>query len=136
MRPQVFTELTRRSCSSGGEGALRVALAEEVSDAGVGGGQRLFVGKEDDAEVLGTRLLAESGAVHDHDVFLKNQFFYEDFVAFGNVDFGEGVESAARRNATHTRSRVCPLHRHVTPRAQLAADFDEMILRAVERSLD
>ena len=40
--------------------SLRVALAHEIANRRVRGGQRLFVGQENDAEVFRPRTLAET----------------------------------------------------------------------------
>ena len=72
----------------------------------------------------------------DHHVLLQNQLFYEDVVAFGNVDARIRVECPARRHATDARSRVAPLHGKITTAAQLLADFNQMILRSLERRLN
>jgi len=39
---------------------LVIALAEEVTDCGVGRTQRFFIGQEDDAEMFGARALTEA----------------------------------------------------------------------------
>ncbi len=46
-------------------------LANEIPDSGIGSRQRLLVGQENDAEVLGAGLLAEAGAVDDRDVLWR-----------------------------------------------------------------
>ena len=51
---------------------IPVPLANEVGDSGIGPGQRLFIRQEHDAEMLGAGLLAEAGAVDDHDVLLAD----------------------------------------------------------------
>src|SRR5208282_6105013 len=117
-------------------GLLRVPLAHEVADRRICRSQRLFVGQENDTEMLRPRALAETGAVHDRHMLLANQFGDEDVVAFRDVDAWIGVESSARRNATHARSFGAPLHRQIAAAAQLALDFDEMILRTFKRGLD
>src|SRR5438128_2748769 len=80
--------------------------------------------------------LSEAGAVHDQNVFLKQQLFYPNSVVFRDVDFREGIKCAARRNATHPRNGVAGLDRDVTPSSQLPADFDEMVLWTLERRLN
>src|ERR1700685_4718830 len=86
--------------------------------------------------MLRAGFLSEAAAVDDHDVFLADQFFHEDFVAFGDVDAGEGVEGAARGDAAYARRGFTPLLREIAAGAQFAAHFGEMILRAFERGLD
>src|SRR5258708_6880138 len=86
--------------------------------------------------MLRAGLLAEAGAVDDHDVFLADEFFDEDFVALRNVDAREGVERAPRGNAPYARRRLAPLLREIPTGSQFAPHFDEMILRAFERGLD
>jgi len=79
--------------------------------------------------VLGARLLAEAGAVHDHDMFLPDEFLHEDFVALRDVDARVGVERATRGNAAHARGRFAPLLGEIAARAQFALNFDEVVLR-------
>ena len=86
--------------------------------------------------MLGAGLLSEAGAVDDHHMLLQNQFLHEDVVAFGNIDSGIGIERAARRDATHARRRIAPLHGEIAAAAQFLADFDQVILRTFERRLD
>ena len=86
--------------------------------------------------MLRTGLLPEAGAVHDHDVFLANQFLDENFVALRNVDTWESIKRAARRDAAYARRGLAPLLREIAAGAQFALHFDEVILRAFERGLD
>ena len=48
-------------------------------------------------------LLAEAGAMHYQHMFLHQEFFDEDVIAFGDIQSRESVERATRRNATHSR---------------------------------
>src|SRR5208282_4901806 len=77
-----------------------------------------------------------TGAVHDRHIFLANEFGDKNVVAFRNVDARIRIESPARRYATHARSFGAPFHGQVAAAAQLALDFDQVILRAFERSFD
>src|SRR5258708_224724 len=113
-----------------------IAFADELGDSGVGAGQRLFVRQKHDAEVLRAGLLAEAGAVDDHDVFLADEFLDENFIALWDVDAREGVERAARGDATHSRRGLAPLLSEISAGTQLPLHLDEMILRAFERGLD
>src|SRR5579862_8316113 len=115
---------------------VSVALANEVCNSGVSLRQCCLVGQEDDAEMLRAGLLAEAGAVHDHDVLLPDEFLHKNFVALGYVDSGVSIKSSARRNATHARRRLAPFLREIAARPQLAFHFNEMILRAFECLLD
>src|ERR1700674_273282 len=115
---------------------LRIALAYEVANRRVSGGQRFFVGQENDAEMFGPGTLAETGAVHDRHILLANEFGDEDVVAFRDVDARVGVESPARRDTTHARSFRTPLHGQIATAAQLALHFEQVILRTFERSFD
>src|ERR1039458_8787044 len=116
--------------------SLRVPLTDEIANRRVRGGQRLFVGQENDAEVFRPGTLAEAGAVHDRYMLLTNEFGYKNVVAFRDVDARVRVESPARRYTTHARSFVAPLHGQIAAAAQLALHFDEVILRTFERGLD
>jgi hypothetical protein len=53
-------------------GELCIALAHEIAYGGVSGGQRFFIGQENDAEVFCSRALSEAGAVHDRHMLLAN----------------------------------------------------------------
>ena len=81
-------------------------------------------------------LLSEAGAVDDHDVFLADEFLYEDFIALRDIDSGVSIKSSARSHTTHSWRGLTPLLREVSPGTQLALHLDEMILRAFERRLD
>src|ERR1700674_1268785 len=96
---------------------LRVPLADEIANRRVSGGQRLFAGQENDAEVFRPGALAEPGAVYDRHMLLANKFGDEDVVAFRNVDAWVGVESPARRHTTHARSFGAPLHGQIAAAA-------------------
>src|SRR5258708_169204 len=85
-----------------------ISFENEVRDAGIRFGQRGLLRQEHDTEVLRARLLAESRSVHDHDVLLADQLLHEYFVAFRNVDFGVGIKSPARRDATQARCGLAP----------------------------
>src|SRR5580698_3110689 len=100
-----------------------IAFADELRNSRVGLCQRRFIWKEHDAEMLRAWFLAEAGTVHDHDMFLADEFFNEDLVAFGDIDFGVSVKSAARGNATHARCRFTPLLREIAAGAQFALHF-------------
>ena len=80
--------------------------------------------------------LAEAGAVHDHDMFLADQFFHEDLIALGNVDARIGVERSARGNATDAGRRLAPFLGEIAARAQFPLNFDEMVLWTFQSSLD
>ena len=67
---------------------ISVPLDNELRDPRVRLRQCLLIGQEHDAEVLRAGLLAEAGAVDDHDVLLANEFLHEDFVALRDVDLG------------------------------------------------
>src|SRR3982074_131188 len=69
---------------------ISIPLADEVGDSSVGAAQSFFIRQEYDAEGPRPGLLAEAGAVDDHDMFLADKFFHEDFIAFGNIDAGKG----------------------------------------------
>ena len=131
----------RRFCREFSENTVRpltprISFLNEIRNSGVGARERLFVRQEDDAEVLRAGLLAEAGAVNYHDVFLADEFFDEDFVALGDIDFGVGVKSPAGSDAAHARRRLAPFLREIAAGAQLALHFDQVILRAFERGLD
>src|SRR5258708_38270953 len=112
-----------------------IAFADELGDSGVGGGQRLFVRQTHDAEVLRAGLLAEAGAVEDHDVFLADEFLDENYIALWDVDAREGVERAARGDATHSRRGVAPLLSEISAGTQPPLHLDETILLAFEARL-
>ena len=105
-----------RQCSS---------FLNEFPDRGVGFGQRFLVRQKYDAEVLRAWFLAEAGAVHDHDMFLADQFFHEDLIALGNVDARIGVERSARGNATDAGRRLAPFLGEIAARAQFSLNFEE-----------
>ena len=67
----------------------RIPFANELGDCPIGFGQSLLIRQEHDAEVLGAGLLAEAGAVDDHDVLLADQFLHEDFITVRNLDPGK-----------------------------------------------
>jgi hypothetical protein len=90
--------------------SLRVAAADEIGNCVVGDGQRLFVGQENYAEMLGSWALAETGAVHYRHVLLANLFSHEDVVAFRDIDAGVSVERSARGYAAYARGFGAPLH--------------------------
>src|SRR6266851_5594269 len=115
---------------------LRVTFAHEIANRRVSGGQRFFVGEENDAEVFRPRTLAETGTVHDRHMLLANEFGDEDIVAFRDLDARVRVESPARRHTTHARSFGTPFHGQIAAAAQLAFHFEQVILRAFERGLD
>jgi hypothetical protein len=121
---------------TGGGSVSLIALAYEIGYALIRVRQRFLVGQKDNAEVPGAGLLPEARAVHHHDMFLKNKFLHEHRVVLGNIQPGISVESSTRRDATHSRSRVAPTDRQITPRTKLTANLNEMILRALERGLD
>src|SRR4051794_40849321 len=121
---------------TGGGSVSLIALAYEIGYALVCVCQRFLVRQKDNAEVLCSGLLAEARAVHHHDMFLKNKFLHEHGVVLGNVQPGISVESSTRRDATHSRSRIAPANRQITPRTKLAANLNEMNLRTLERGLD
>ncbi len=81
-------------------------------------------------------LLAEAGAVDDHDMLLSDKLLDEDFVALRNVDPRKGVERAAGGDAAYARRGLAPLLSEIATGTQLALHFNEMILRAFERGLD
>src|SRR5689334_20295224 len=81
-------------------------------------------------------LLAEARTVHHHHVLLQDEFFHEDVVALGDIDARIGVERATGRNAAYTGSGIAPLHSKIAAGAQLLLDFDQMVLRPLERWLD
>src|ERR1700734_730923 len=104
--------------AGGSRGRNLVALLNELGNRSVSLCQRFFIRQKYDAEVLRAGFLSEAGAVHHHHMFLANEFLDEDFVALGDIAFWktyarEGVESAARRNATHARGRFAPLLRKI-----------------------
>src|SRR6185312_11760164 len=121
---------------TGGGSVSLIALAYEIGYALIRVRQRFLVGQKDNTEVLCSGLLAETRAVHDHDMFLKNEFLHEYRVVLGNVQPGISVESSTRRDATHSSSRVAPTDRQITPRTKLPANLNQMILRTLERSFD
>src|SRR5208337_4165470 len=65
-----------------------------------------------------------------------HEFGDKNVVAFRDVDARVGVESPARLDATYARSFGAPFHGQIAAGAQLALDFDEVILRAFERGLN
>ena len=62
-----------------------IALAYEIGYALIRVCQRFLIGQKDNAEVLCSGLLAETRAVHDHDMFLKDEFLHEHRVVLGNI---------------------------------------------------
>src|SRR6476661_6465889 len=121
---------------TGGGSVSSIALAYEIGYALIRVRQRFLIGQKDDPEVPGAGLLAETRAVHDHDMFLENKFLHENRVVLGNIQPGISIESSTRRDATHPGSRIAPTDRQITPRTKLAANLNQMILWALERSLD
>src|SRR5882724_1243135 len=115
---------------------LVIAFAQEVANRRIGRTQRLFVRQEDDAEVLCPGTLAKAGAVHHHHMLLADQLGDKDVVDFRDVERGVCVEGAARRHTTDARSLGAPLHGQIAPRAQLAFDFGQVVLRSFERGFD
>src|SRR5260370_33692091 len=115
---------------------LRVTFAHEIANSRVSGGQRLFVGQENDAEVLRPGTLAETGAVHHRHMLLANEFSDEDVVAFRDLDARVRVESPARRHTPYPRSFGTPFRGQIAAAAQFAFHFEKVILRAFERVLD
>src|SRR5207253_3974652 len=67
----------------GGESGVSVPLPNELADRDVCAGQRFFLRQKHDAEMLRAGLLSKAGAVHDHDMFLADEFLYKDFVTPG-----------------------------------------------------
>src|SRR5882672_8096526 len=115
---------------------LPVSFAQEGANRRVGRSQRFFIRQEHDAEMLRSGTLAEAGAVHHHYMLLADQFGDKDVVPFRNIERGIRVERATRYNAADARSLGAPLHRQIAPRAQLAFDFGQVVLRAFECGLD
>src|ERR1017187_441141 len=115
---------------------ISVPLPNELCNSRVGLGQRLLVRQEYDAEVLRARLLAEAGAVHDHDMFSADEFLHEYLVALRDVDARVGVECAARGDAAYTRRRLAPFLGEIAAGAKFALHFSEMVLRPFQRGLD
>lgn len=120
----------------GGESAIAVPFNNEFRNPPVRFRQRLLVWQEDDTEVLRARFLAEAGAVDDHNVLLADQFLYESLIALPNLDAGECVEGATRRNAAQVRCLLTPCLREIAAGSQLALYLGEMILWTFQSRLD
>ena len=71
----------------------------------------------------------EAAAMNDHDVLLQDQFPNEHIITFRNIDAGERIERAARRDAMNAGHRVARFHGKIAAAAQLAPHFDQVILR-------
>src|SRR5580700_4249813 len=115
---------------------LSISFLNEVGDGGVGVAQRLLIRQKDDAEMPRAGFLSEAGAVDDHDVFLADEFFDENFIILLYVDARKGVEGATRSDATEARRGLAPVLREIAAEAQFALHFEEVILRALECGLD
>src|SRR5882724_12013227 len=86
----------------------RISFLNKFRDRLVSLAEDLFVWQENDADVVGSGLLAEAGTMHDQHMFLHQEFFDEDVIAFGDVQSRKSIERAARRNATHSWRGVAP----------------------------
>src|SRR5580698_5452655 len=82
--------------------------------------------------MLRPRLLPEARSVHNHDVFLANQFLYKDLVTLRDFDFGVSIKSPTRGNTTHPRRGLAPFLRQIAAGAKFALHFNEMILRTLQ----
>jgi hypothetical protein len=91
--------------------SVSVAFMDKLRNPGISLSQRFLIRQKHDAEVLRSRLLAEAGAVDDHDVLLADEFFDEDFVALRNVDARESIECAAGGDAANARRGFAPFLR-------------------------
>src|SRR5438552_2227778 len=104
----------------------RISFLDEFRDRLVSLSEDLLIWQENDADVVCPGLLAEAGTMHDEHLFLHQEFFDEDVIAFGDFQSREGVERAARRYATHSRGGVAPLDCQIAAGAKFLAHFGQM----------
>src|SRR5438128_9276741 len=111
-------------CSRRGPIESMISLGNKLPDPLICLRQRLLIRQEYDAEVPGSGLLAEAGAMNHKYMFLQAKFFDENIVGFADIESRESVERATRRNTAEMRGGVRPLHGEITAGAQLAANLD------------
>src|SRR2546423_2949772 len=114
----------------------RISFLNKLRDRLVSLAEDLFIWQENDAGMVCPGLLAETGAMHYQHMFLYQEFFDENVVAFGDVQSRKSIERAARRNATHSWRGVAPLDGQIAAGAKFLARFDQMMLGAFERCFD
>src|SRR2546425_841993 len=111
-------------CSRRGPIESMISLGNKLPDPLICLRQRLLIRQEYDAEVPGSGLLAEAGAMNHKYMFLQAKFFDENIVGFADIESRESVERATRRNTAEMRGGDRPLHGEITAGGQLAANLD------------